>query len=197
VSFLTSPASSIGVSLYTFSPAEKFMAYLNLSVLSGSVLSAPCVILQRCLVIWPGLKTGERRCALFAVCVVPALFAAGSAAAESFFAPVALKFFMTFASGDGVEALWGFREYISLLAGLMFAAGALLQMPVFLLALFALGVTTPGRVASFRPHAILIIFFLAAVCTPPDVASQVMLGVPLYLIFELTLLAGKALRRRR
>jgi sec-independent protein translocase protein TatC len=196
VRFLTSPASSIGVSLYTFSPAAKFMAYINISVLSGAVLALPFFILQFCLFIWPGLKAGERRYALFAVCVVPVLFMAGSAAAYRFFAPVALKFFMTFASGDGVEALWGFREYISLLAGLMLAAGALLQMPVFLLALFALGVTTPRRVASFRPYAILIIFFLAGVCTPPDVASQVMLGVPLYLIFELTLLAGRAVRRR-
>jgi sec-independent protein translocase protein TatC len=105
-----------------------------------------------------------------------------------------MKFFLSFAGGDGVEPLWGFRQYLSLLSCLMLSSGLLLQMPLVLLVLFALGIVTPRAVARFRAQAVLLIFFAAAVCTPPDVTSQVMLGVPLYLLFEATLLVGALIR---
>jgi sec-independent protein translocase protein TatC len=147
--------------------------------------------------IWPGLKGRERTCARFALVAVPALFAAGSAVAYRFFAPAVLNFFLSFGSGDGVEALWSFKEYLSLLAGLMLAVGIALQMPLVMLALFALGIASPRKVASARPYIVLLIFLLAAILTPPDVTSQVMLGAPLYLLFEATLFAGKIIRRAK
>jgi sec-independent protein translocase protein TatC len=189
--FLLAPLRELGIKLYTFSPAEKFMAHLHISVVAGAALAAPFFLLQTGMFIWPGLKGRERMCARFALAVVPILFAAGSAAAYMFFAPAVLGFFLSFGSGDGVVALWGLGEYLSLLAGLMLAAGIMLQMPLFLLALFALGVTSPQKAASARPYVILLIFLVSAILTPPDVTSQVMLGVPIYLLFELTLIAGK------
>jgi sec-independent protein translocase protein TatC len=192
--FLLHPLLELGVKLYTFSPAEKFMAHLHISAAAGAVFASPFLILQIGMFIWPGLKGREKTCAWFALVAVPALFAAGSAAAYRFFAPVILDFFLSFGSGDGVEALWSFREYLSLLAGLMLATGIMLQMPLAMLALFAAGIADPRKAASARPYAVLLIFLLAAILTPPDVTSQVMLGVPLYLLFELTLLAGKIMR---
>jgi sec-independent protein translocase protein TatC len=189
-SFLMNPVSDLGINLYTFSPAEKFMAHLHIAVVAGAAATTPFFALQAALFVWPGLMGRERSFARFILLAVPSLFIAGSVAAYKFLAPVAMRFFLSFASGDGVGALWGFREYLSLLAGLMFAAGVSLQAPVIMLALFALGVTSPERVASARPYMILLIFFLAAVLTPPDITSQIMLGVPLYLLFEATLLVG-------
>jgi sec-independent protein translocase protein TatC len=102
-----------------------------------------------------------------------------------------MRFFLRFASGDGIQPLWGFREYLAVLYGLMLAAGLLLQTPLLLLCSFALGITTPKKIARFRPHIIFLIFLVAGICTPPDVISQVALGVPLYLLFELTLFIGR------
>jgi sec-independent protein translocase protein TatC len=110
---------------------------------------------------------------------------------------VVLGFFLSFSSADGIEALWSLREYLSLLAGLMLATGLLLQAPMLLLSLFVLGVVTPGRVSALRPYIVLLIFLMAGICTPPDVTSQVMLGVPLYLLFELTLAVGRLISCRR
>jgi sec-independent protein translocase protein TatC len=195
--FLTGPVSDLGVRLYTFSPAEKFMAHLRISALAGAVLTAPFCVTQAGLFIWPGLEGRERMAARFVLFGVPSLFLAGSVAAYKFFAPAVLRFFLSFGSGDGVEAMWGFGEYLSLLAGLMFGAGAALQMPLILLALFALGVANPRKVASARPYVAVLIFFAAAILTPPDVTSQVMLGVPLYLLFEMTVAVGMVMGRGR
>jgi sec-independent protein translocase protein TatC len=189
--FLMAPVADLGVALYTFDPAEKFLAYLHLAVWTGAVVSAPFCLLQIGLFVWPGLKGKERRWTAAALVVVPVLFIAGAAAAYRFLSPTVLRFFLGFGSGDGIQPLWGFKEYLALLFSLMLAAGLLLQAPLLLLFAFALGIVTPKTAARFRPHIIILIFLAAALCTPPDVISQVALGVPLYLLFELTLFIGR------
>jgi sec-independent protein translocase protein TatC len=196
-SFLMNPVAGLGVSLYTFSPSEKFMAHLHISAVAGAAAAMPFFVLQAALFIWPGLKDRERAFARFVLLAVPTLFIAGAVSAYKFFAPAVLRFFLSFGSGDGVAALWSFREYLSLLSGLVFAAGVSLQMPLILLALFALGAADPAKVASFRPYMIVLIFLAAGMLTPPDVTSQITLGVPLYLLFELTILAGRFIRKRK
>lgn len=193
--FLTAPLARFQVRLYTFAPAEKFMAYLNLAAWTGMVATTPFACLQAALFVWPGLRGHERRYAALTLVAVPVLFFAGAAAVYRFFAPLVFGFFLSFAAGDNVTALWGLRQYLGLLAGLMLATGLLLQMPLALLLLFATGLVSPATVARARPQIILLIFFLAAVATPPDVVSQVMLGLPLYLLFEATLFAGKRIAR--
>jgi sec-independent protein translocase protein TatC len=192
--FLLAPVSDLGVKLYTFNPAEKFVAYLNLSVWTGAAASTPFFLLQTGLFLWPALRGRERPYTLAAIMAVPALFLAGAGAAYRFLSPVALKFFLSFGSFDGIQPLWGFREYLGVLYALMFAAGLLLEAPLLLLLAFAAGIITPKTVARFRPHIIVLIFLAAAICTPPDVVSQIALGVPLYLLFELTLFMGRFLR---
>ncbi|MDR1649214.1 MAG: twin-arginine translocase subunit TatC, partial [Synergistaceae bacterium] len=129
--------------------------------------------------------------------VVPVLFILGAALCYRFLAPFVFDFFLYFGSLDGIEALWSFKEYLSLLFDLMIAAGLLLQMPLFLFTLLLLGVVSPESVARYRSQFILLIFFLAAILTPPDVISQVMLGVPLYLLFEGAFLLGCILRKNK
>ena len=172
------------------------MAYLHISAVTGAVLTAPVFILQAGLFIWPALREREKGSARFALIALPSLFLLGSAVAYKFFAPAVLNFFLSF-GGEEVKALWGFREYLSLLGGLMLAIGLALQAPLILTALFALGVVSPRQVASMRPLAALLIFFAAGVLTPPDVTSQVMLGVPLYLLFEAALFVGRAVWREK
>ena len=193
--FLTAPLARFEVRLHTFAPAEKFMAYLHLSAWSGALFTMPFFCAQAALFLWPGLRGNEYRYALGALFFAPALFVSGAAASYRFLAPIVFGFFLSFGAGDGIEALWGLREYLALLFDLMLATGLLLQMPLALLALLLTGVLSPWAVARYRPHVILMLFFLAAVLTPPDVVSQVLLGVPLYLLFEAALLLGRILRK--
>jgi sec-independent protein translocase protein TatC len=193
--FLMAPAADLHVALYTFNPAERFIAYLHLAVWTGAVVSAPFCLLQAGLFVWPALRGKERRWTLAALLAVPALFLAGAAAAYYFLSPAALRFFLRFGSSDGILPLWGLREYLSMLFALMLASGLLLETPLLLLLSFALGIVTPRAAARFRPYIIFLIFLVAAICTPPDVISQAALGVPLYLLFELTLFIGRFFRK--
>jgi sec-independent protein translocase protein TatC len=79
----------------------------------------------------------------------------------------------------------------------MLAFGLLLQAPLLMLILIVAGVISAERVASARPYVILLIFLAAGICTPPDVFSQIALGVPLYLLFEATLAIGRLATRKR
>ncbi|MDR2179824.1 MAG: twin-arginine translocase subunit TatC [Synergistaceae bacterium] len=195
--FLTAPLAVFKVKLYTFAPAEKFMAYMRLSVWTGAVCTAPFFCAQTGLFLWPGLRGKEFHCAGGVLFGAPLLFLFGAALCYRFLAPLVFGFFLSFGAGDGVEGLWSFEEYLTLLFDLMLAAGLLLQMPLALLALLTTDVVSPESVARYRPHIILLIFFLAAVLTPPDVVSQVMMGVPLYLLFEGALALGRIIRTRR
>jgi sec-independent protein translocase protein TatC len=195
--FLTAPLTAFHVELYTFAPAEKFMAYLHLSAWTGLLCTAPYICAQAGFFLWPGMKREERRCVSFALFVVPVLFFLGAALCYQFMAPLVFGFFLSFAEGDGVRSLWGLKEYLTLLFDLMLAAGLLLQTPLVLLGLLLTGIVSPEGVACRRPYIILAIFFLAALLTPPDVVSQVMLGIPLYLLFEGALALGWAARRQK
>ncbi|MDR3231231.1 MAG: twin-arginine translocase subunit TatC [Synergistaceae bacterium] len=194
--FLMAPVARFGVQLYTFAPTEKFMAYLYLSVWTGTLFTAPFFFLQTALFLWPALRGDEYRWAAAVLFVVPSLFTLGAALCYRFLAPVVFGFLLSFGAGDGIASLWGLREYLGLLFDLMLAVGLLLQMPLALLVLIVAGVVSPRRVARCRPHIVLVIFLLAAVLTPPDVISQVMLGVPVYLLFEGALFLGRILRVR-
>jgi len=197
VSFLLSPLARFGVELYTFAPAEKFMAYLHISFWTGAVCTMPFLFLQIAFFIWPGLKKNEYRYVCTALFVVPVLFILGAGLSYRFLAPKVFNFFLNFAEGDGMSPLWGFREYLSLLFGLMLAAGLLSQGPLALLGLMAAGIVSYESVSRFRPHIILLIFFIAALLTPPDVVSQILLGIPLYLLFEGTLALGRIFKKRK
>ncbi|MDD3390182.1 MAG: twin-arginine translocase subunit TatC, partial [Synergistaceae bacterium] len=108
-----------------------------------------------------------------------------------------LRFFLSFSEGDNILPLWGFGEYASFLFSLLLAAGVFFQVPLLLLALLLLGIVSLDSVVRLRPWMILLIGLAAALLTPPDVVSQVLLGVPMYLLFELTLFAARLLLRRR
>jgi len=195
--FLLAPLARFEIELYTFAPAEKFMAYLHLSFWTGVLCTLPFFCLQIALFIWPGLRGNEKRYACVTLFIVPVLFMLGAAMCYHFLAPIALNFFLFFAEGDGMIPLWGFRQYLSLLFGLMLAGGLLLQGPLVLLVLMATGVVSYNSVARFRPHIIILIFFLAALLTPPDVISQILLGIPLYLLFEGSLALGRIFRKKQ
>jgi sec-independent protein translocase protein TatC len=128
---------------------------------------------------------------------VPVLFLLGAGLCYLFLAPVAFNFFLSFAEGDGMIPLWGFRQYLSFLFGLMLAGGLLSQGPLVLLVLMATGLVSYKSAARFRPHIIFLIFLLAALVTPPDVISQILLGIPLYLLFEASLALGRIFSKKR
>ncbi len=195
--FLLAPLDGLGVSLYYFRPYEKLLTYMRLAFWGGMVLTLPLAFVQTWLFVRPALRGKEGKYLLIGGGIVPVLFAAGAAFAYRIIAPLALRFFLAFGEGDNIQPLWGFGEYASFLFSLLLAAGALFQAPLLLLLLICTGIVSVRTLSRLRPWIILFIGIAAALLTPPDVVSQILLGVPLYLLFELTLLTGRLITRPR
>lgn len=196
VAFLQAPLAGLGLSLYYFKPYEKFLAYMRIAFWGGVILSLPLAILQASFFVYPALRKNEVRFFLFAILAAPLFFAAGSAFAYRAIAPLAFRFFLSFSPGDNVLPFWGFGEYTSFLFNLMVAAGLVFLLPLLLLFLVGAGLVSTRTLSRLRPWIIMAIALAAALLTPPDVVSQILLGLPLYILFEASLLLGKLLEKR-
>ena len=181
---------------------EAFFTYLKVSFWAGAFLTFPFVASQLWMFIAPGLYRTEKRAFLPFLLATPVLFFLGGAMVYYFIFPLAWRFFLSFETpgGDGMlpielEARVG--EYLSLVMTLIFAFGLSFQLPVALTLMGRVGLITSEQLARNRKFAIVGVFVVAAVITPPDVISQVGLGIPIILLYELSIIAVRIVERRR
>ncbi len=178
---------------------EAFFTYLKVAFWGALMISFPWWAMQLWLFVAPGLYRSEKRAMRPFLLATPVFFALGAAFCYYFVIPAAWHFFLSFESPEGagglpiqLEAKVG--EYLSLVMRLIFAFGFAFLMPVGLVLLARVGIITPEGMASKRRYAIVGMFVLAAVITPPDVISQIGLALPLILLYEASILAAKLAR---
>ena len=182
---------------YFFSPADAFVVKIKVALLAAAVLSSPVVMGQLWLFITPALYGNEKKALLPLVVLTTSLFIVGAAFSFYGVIPVALHFLIGM-QGDFLRPLVSVSEYFSFLTSMVFAFGVAFNLPVFILALVGSGLVTAKMLNHFQRWAILMIFILAAVLTPgPDVASQLMLAVPLLVLFELSVGGAVVLEKIR
>ena len=165
---------------------EAFFTYLKVAFLAGIGLASPVIIYQLWRFIAPGLFNRERK-ALFPIVLFCTFFFVGGALFGYFVVfPFGFKFFIGFAS-DNIRALPSIREYLKFSAKLLFAFGFIFELPLFSFFLARLGLVNAELLRSKQKYAILLIFMLAAILTPPDLVTQVMMAGPLLLLYELSI----------
>lgn len=189
-------ADPSAVSLVYLRPQEKFLSYMKIALFSGIALAVPYAVAELSAFIYPALNKPERRTFLAACAAVPVLFFAGLLFSYFVVVPAALKFFLNFAAGDAVRPFWSIGEYFDFVLSAMAALGIVFLLPPALLVLIRVRILTVRILDRFRPYIILGIAVIAAALSPPDIVSQLLVGVPLYLLFELTVLIGRLLSRR-
>lgn len=172
---------------------EAFVTYLKLAVFAGFFISFPVLASQFYLFMAPGLYKQERRALIPYLVAAPLLFIAGAAFAYYGIFPAAWKFFLSFESPGGagglpiqLEARVG--DYLSIAMHLIVAFGLSFQLPVVLVLLVRAGVITIDNLRRGRRYAVVAIVVVAAFVTPPDIFSQIALSVPLYLLYEMSIL---------
>lgn len=191
VGFLRRPADEIGVPLYVLRPQEKFLTYLKISFSTALLATLPALLLLALRFVMPALTRSEKALLLPAAGIVLLLYLGGVAFAFCVVVPIALGFFASFRGADGIRQLWSFGEYVRILFSLVYAFCLVFQSPVLLLLLIRAGLLRIETLRRYRRHAILLILLLAAVVTPPDVLSQILVAVPLYLLYEGTILVAR------
>jgi sec-independent protein translocase protein TatC len=175
--------------IYTGLP-EAFFTYLKVALLAGVLLSVPILMYQLWMFIAPGLYDKEKRWVAPIVVLSSFFFMGGALFGYFVVFPFGFKFFMGFAS-DFVKPLPSMKEYLGFSAKLLFAFGVVFEMPLFITFLAKLGIVDVKLLKTKRRYAILLFFVFAAILTPPDVITQIMMAGPLIVLYEVSILGAK------
>jgi sec-independent protein translocase protein TatC len=179
---------------------EAFFVELKVAFFAAIMVAFPVFAIQAWKFIAPGLYANEKKAFLPFLLMTPVLFGAGASLAYYFAMPVALRFLLGF-QGDigGVtqEALPAIGNYLDFVTKFIFGFGVAFLLPILLMLLEMAGIVTRHQLVSGRRYAIVGAFAIAAVLTPPDVVSQLLLAIPLVILYELALIGIWCTEKRR
>ncbi len=169
---------------------EMFLTYLKVALVSGILLTAPFLFYQMWLFIAPGLYRNEKSLVIPFVIASTILFIGGALFGYFVVFPFGFKFFIGF-SNESVKALPSVKQYFGFALKLLFAFGAVFELPVVIFFLSKLGLVTPQLLKEKRKYAILLTFVTAAILTPPDVVTQCMMAGPLIILYEVGIVVSR------
>lgn len=172
---------------------EVFTTYIKVSIFSSLFLSFPIIASQLWLFIAPGLYKEEKNKILPFLILTPVLFILGAIFAYYLVLPLAWQFFINFEIGKGngilpIQLEARVSEYLSLVMQLVLAFGVCFQLPILLSLLARIGVVNSKILSEKRKYAFLLILIISAFFTPPDILSMICLAIPIYILYELSIL---------
>lgn len=179
------------LSIINLRPYGQFVIYMEVILIGGAVLSVPNIIYQIWKFVEPALKESEKRYVTGVVIFTSICFITGVVFSYFLLLPAALGFFANFGSTI-IENKISADEYMSFVLSLVLASGLVFELPMLSFFLSKIGILKPSFMRKYRRHAIVIILLIAGIVTPgPDITSQVLLGVPLLGLYELSIIICK------
>lgn len=185
-----------GLKLFFFSPPEAFMANMRLATIAGLVLAFPILIYELLVFIFPGLYRHEKKFLMGLTGGAVTLFIIGTLFAYFVIVRLVLHFFVQFET-ERLTPLFSVSDYISFTIGLILCCGLFFQLPLAMWILSKLGLVTAEMLKRNRKYALLIILIVAAILTPPDVVSQIMLAIPLQALYEIGIMVVMFSKREK
>jgi len=181
---------------------ETFITYLKVGFFSAIFIGSPFILIQIWRFIAPGLYKNEKKAMLPYLVATPLLFLLGGMLVYYLVMPLAIKFFLSFESAANINGLpiqleAKVNEYLSLIMRLIFAFGISFQLPVLLSLLARIGFINSQYLKKRRKYVIVIIFAVAAILTPPDPITQIGLGIPLLILYELSILSVSLIEKKK
>lgn len=187
----------IPVNFQSMTLSGQFSYALMMSIMGGVVLAFPYIFYQLWSFVKPGLKFKEQRMARGIVFYVSILFFLGILFGYFVVAPLSVQFFGTFQISSQIKNDFTINSYMSTILSTVFYTGLFFLLPIVTYLLVKIGLFTPEFLVKYRKHAVVVILILAAIITPPDVISQVIVTIPIYLLYELSILVAKRVAKNQ
>jgi len=187
---LLKPARDANANLQNLKPFGQLFLFVQVAIVTGIVISVPNIFYQLWKFIVPALKKSEKKYIFSIVIFSSVCFLSGIVFAYYVLLPLALKFVAEFGATDIVNN-FAINEYMSIIISLMLGAAIIFELPMLSFFLTKLGVLTPAFMRKYRRYALIVILFFAAFLTPPDPVSQLILAVPLVLLYEISIFISK------
>jgi sec-independent protein translocase protein TatC len=175
---------------------EAFFTYLKVAFLTGLMLAAPVLIYEFWMFVAPGLYQKERRLMLPIVFLSTIFFVGGALFGYFIVFPFGFKFFLGFAT-ETIKPLPSMREYLGFASKLLLAFGLVFELPLLLTFMARLGIVSVDFLKKNRKYALLLFFAGAAILTPPDVVTQIMMALPLMILYEISIIGARIFGKKK
>lgn len=193
---LLKPAKDSGAVLQNLRPFGQLFLYMQIAIMVGMIISIPNIFYQFWQFISPALRSKEKKYILWIVVFSSVCFLGGIAFAYFAMLPLTLKFAAEFGS-ESIKNEFAIDEYMSIIISVMLAAGLVFELPMISFFLSKLGILKPAIMRKYRRHSIVIIMILAAFLTPgADPVSQLVLAVPLVVLYEISIFISKISQKK-
>ncbi len=190
------PAKESGLKLQNLKPFGQLFLYFQVAIIIGLILSFPNVVYQIWKFIAPALRQKEKKYIKWIVIFTTFCFLVGVVFAYFVMLPLTLKFAAQFGSPT-IENNFSIDEYLSIILSIILGAGLVFELPMLSFFLSSIGILTPKFMRKYRRHSIVAIMILAAVLTPgTDPVSQLLLAIPLVILYEISILVSKIFQRK-
>ena len=177
--------------------SDQFMLHFLVAIVVGLIVASPFIFYEIWRFIKPALYDKEKKHATGAVFYTSVLFLLGILFGYFLIVPLSIDFLTTYSVSAEVENQINMRSYISTVTSITFASGFIFLLPIFSYFLSKVGILTPQFMKTYRKHAYVLMFLVAAIITPPDVFSQVMVAIPLLLLYEISIFISKRVVKKR
>jgi len=185
------------VNLISIKMAGQITTHITVALVAGVILAFPYVLWEFWKFFRPALKTNEKQHARGAVLISSMLFFVGVLFGYFALAPLSIHFLTTYQVSPDVVNQINIRSYIGTLSSICLATGLIFELPIITFFLTKVGIVTPSFLKKYRKHSILVIVILAAIITPPDVFSQMLVCIPLLGLYEIGIVISKRVMKQK
>jgi len=189
--------NDLPLQLINIDMAGQFRIHLTIAIYGGLILSAPYILLELYRFIMPALKSNERKYSKGMVFYTSLLFALGNGYGYFMIVPLTVNLLGSYSVSIEVLNQINLKSYIGIITSLVFATGLIFEMPILVYFLSKVGIVTPSFMRKYRKHALIIILIVSGIITPPDIFSQIMVSIPMYLLFEVSIFISARIERQR
>jgi sec-independent protein translocase protein TatC len=195
--FLSQQPPAKGMELHAFSPWEPIRIYMNFGLLIGLLLVLPVALYHLWAFVKPGLRPGEQRAAVMYIPGATLLFLVGLAFAYYVVFPMAFLFGSGISRSVGITETYGMAQYFGFMFNILLPVSFVFELPVIVMFLTKLRLLNPQRLGKLRRYAYMALVIVAAVITPPDALSAIIVFIPMVLLYEFSVLLSRIVYRKQ